>query len=499
MAHLTGFGLENFRVFKDYTWFDFAPITILVGPNNSGKSSLIKALLLLKDNVEQKKIVPAFEASLSSIFSDENGEYNITYLPRQIDFSNPIHGINSAVSMPNSNSNNIITTFDVRYNSKNDDILGGSSSDLLIYRLSISTETEKNRSSLVNRAEVFTLDKRLLLKVDSDHIFFNPYLYDEILDSTRSSLLPGLQDLHGLHYKKILSEYNKINFQVYKKNAGIHEWCLQQGLDSDVASQMADATSKNLRLGEFTANSTNDITSPLDILKQLHFWTTSRSEQKRVYSDTDNNSFRKLLQDYNNSKLIHNFDDLLLFVSEEFNIKGVSADYEADKGIYFPNINGRSLMNHGFGYTQLSSLLFKIIGVSPENYIHDDIGFIDNSTLILEEPEANLHPKFQSKLADLFKFAKENYSLNFLIETHSEYMIRKFQYLVAKGEMKPEDIIIHYFHDPNDIPAGEKQVKKITILEDGSLSDDFGPGFFDEAATWELELIKLKKSKARQN
>lgn len=55
MAHLTGFGLENFRVFKDYTWFDFAPITILVGPNNSGKSSLIKALMLMQDNIQEGK------------------------------------------------------------------------------------------------------------------------------------------------------------------------------------------------------------------------------------------------------------------------------------------------------------------------------------------------------------------------------------------------------------------------------------------------------------
>jgi AAA15 family ATPase/GTPase len=42
-THLKGFGLENFRVFKDYTWFDFAPITILTGPNNSDKSSTVIA------------------------------------------------------------------------------------------------------------------------------------------------------------------------------------------------------------------------------------------------------------------------------------------------------------------------------------------------------------------------------------------------------------------------------------------------------------------------
>ncbi|MCF2445733.1 hypothetical protein L0657_17360 [Dyadobacter sp. CY345] len=44
-TQLKGFGLEKFRVFKDYTWFDFAPITILTWTNSSGKSSLNKVLI----------------------------------------------------------------------------------------------------------------------------------------------------------------------------------------------------------------------------------------------------------------------------------------------------------------------------------------------------------------------------------------------------------------------------------------------------------------------
>ena len=45
---LNRIGIENFRVFKDNTEFELGPINILTGPNNSGKSSLIKLLSLLR-------------------------------------------------------------------------------------------------------------------------------------------------------------------------------------------------------------------------------------------------------------------------------------------------------------------------------------------------------------------------------------------------------------------------------------------------------------------
>ena len=50
--------LENFRVFKNKSNFELAPITILTGANSSGKSSIIKALNLMQgfyqDNDNQK-------------------------------------------------------------------------------------------------------------------------------------------------------------------------------------------------------------------------------------------------------------------------------------------------------------------------------------------------------------------------------------------------------------------------------------------------------------
>jgi AAA15 family ATPase/GTPase len=52
MSHLTHFGVGNFKVFNELTDFELAPLTILTGKNNSGKSSLLKALLLFKKNLK---------------------------------------------------------------------------------------------------------------------------------------------------------------------------------------------------------------------------------------------------------------------------------------------------------------------------------------------------------------------------------------------------------------------------------------------------------------
>ena len=41
---MNGIGFKNMKVFKDRQWFDFKPITLFTGTNNSGKSSVINAM-----------------------------------------------------------------------------------------------------------------------------------------------------------------------------------------------------------------------------------------------------------------------------------------------------------------------------------------------------------------------------------------------------------------------------------------------------------------------
>jgi predicted ATPase len=79
-----------------------------------------------------------------------------------------------------------------------------------------------------------------------------------------------------------------------------------------------------------------------------------------------------------------------------------------------------------------------------------------------------------------------------VLETHSEYLIRKLQLLVARKKANTDDISITYISDPNPKKRGENepQIKHIKIKKNGGLSGRFGTGFFDEAILLSTELLK---------
>jgi len=153
----------------------------------------------------------------------------------------------------------------------------------------------------------------------------------------------------------------------------------------------------------------------------------------------------------------------------------------------------------GKGQAQILQLLLAIgsriieeeeLGNHPENKKQ----FIKQSIFHLEEPEVYLHPKWQSILADIFTIIGKT-NMNLLVETHSEYLIRKLQYIVAKGKFKPEKITIYYFEDPDKRMKSSKLQLHRTIKLDknGRMSQDFGPGFFDEADNIAIQLFNLNQ------
>jgi len=162
--------------------------------------------------------------------------------------------------------------------------------------------------------------------------------------------------------------------------------------------------------------------------------------------------------------------------------------------------NGRKMLlsDLGFGYAQLLPIIFTILTTAQKwdfwRYKEeDDISSFATPKILIEEPESNLHPDFQAKLADMFVKASKLFGIQFIIETHSEYLIRRLQYLTARKDIDPKDISIYYFNNPSNISEGENQINKIEISSNGNLSREFGTGFFDEADNLAIKLLILSK------
>lgn len=72
-------------------------------------------------------------------------------------------------------------------------------------------------------------------------------------------------------------------------------------------------------------------------------------------------------------------------------------------------------------------------------------GFLssENSTTIIEQPEIHLHPKIQADLADLFiDIVKNSSGKKLIIETHSEYILKRLRRRISEGKISPNQVAI---------------------------------------------------------
>jgi predicted ATPase len=236
---------------------------------------------------------------------------------------------------------------------------------------------------------------------------------------------------------------------------------------------------------------------------------STRFLEKRAYNVNDNSNFSSLIRVIEslngNSK-----DDCFSFINKwlnEFEIAEeiiLKPDSETGDFKAYLKVNGSNVLlaDFGLGTNQLLPILFSLsihIFQTEKYYPYEMV--MAERTVVIEEPEANLHPAMQSKLADLFVDAHKRFKAQVIIETHSEYLIRKLQYLAGSNvsQIKPEDILIYYFYKPNHPALLSKQVnqvEKIEIDEFGRLSKEFGSGFFDEADNIALSIFLLKQSQS---
>ncbi len=173
----------------------------------------------------------------------------------------------------------------------------------------------------------------------------------------------------------------------------------------------------------------------------------------------------------NGIDFLEKVEDVLSYVLGGASIKINYKDSERLE-LYLNSKNGSETfrpVNVGFGYSYVLPVIVAALLSS------------NDSLLIIENPEAHLHPGAQSRIMQfLIQIAKEK-NLQLLIETHSDHVVNGMRIAMKDNILECNDAHILYFSDDTN------QVRVITSDRNGTLSD-FPDDFLDE---WTLQMLKL--------
>jgi len=116
----------------------------------------------------------------------------------------------------------------------------------------------------------------------------------------------------------------------------------------------------------------------------------------------------------------------------------------------------------------------------------------EGDCLLVEQPEIHLHPAAHAHLADLF-IQMALGGRQFIVETHSEHVLLRLRRRVAEGKMPLEKVAILYVEKK----GGCSSVRQLTLNDRGHY-DDWPEGFFDEAYQEAMTLAELSSRRKAQ-
>jgi predicted ATPase len=549
--------IKNFRVFKEKTTFQLRPFTILTGPNNSGKSSFIKFLQLIKNGV--------FNLSF------DKGKHNLENFQNVLNWYNKNDPLE--IEIEDDVNSKIIYNYlydenlsEIEYYDRNNLIFNVSQKKIdysidsnkeninckIFYNLnSLFSQEIRDHEELFHKGEIHFRENNLFFKISYKEEDITLHFLDEIktfqgnlfdlefksdfyqnLDGLLEKVLHHVFSESNIGLKKIIKSHSYFAYysrlDLFENLKVEFSWLGNQELNgrSKIYPEYGGVYNKILRI----------IKSLSFVEKELHHLSVNRGSQQRVLMNNSGYEINDIILEFSKRKMIHK-----QFLLNCFKILGIEGKLDVKR---YENtisvvklIRGDielSLADLGFGYSQIIPIVLKIHNLMPDHQIentqetkYEDLStnaqqdadyaeiqeeidkkngtyvenvekqysnYIQNNRyFLLEEPEANLHPNLQSNLAELLVYIESVFDIKFIIETHSEYFIRKLQYLTAKEVLSPDDSVIYYFNDDKYVSKTEPKVKEIFINEDGGLTDSFGPGFFDEATKLQFDLIKLNR------
>jgi len=367
--------IENFKCFSGKTSIPLSKLTVCTGMNSVGKSTLIQALLLLKQSHE----------SLGK-FKDSNVLLNTDALKL--------------------GSTNQIMLTDKMFLSLDEDWIEYTAGD---DKLSLIINKISSLGTLIDMSDdVLNMDDVGLDPIDKNEFY---YLNAERLGPRNYQKMKSHDILHcGYH-----GEYT---FDVIEKNPFF-------------------VVSENRK---YNGDSEKKIS---DLNKQIDYWMS-------------------------------------------YIVNGVEVNFSSDISTQLSQMKVRqaaldtpfnSPYNFGFGISYVLPII--VTGLIAKT----------NSIIIVENPEAHLHPAGQSRIGEFLAQMAAN-NLQIVIETHSEHVINGIRKFALKNKMSAEDICINYFN----IELGKHTVSRLPLNERMDILK-WPEGFFDQESIDLRELRELRSVK----
>ena len=122
-----------------------------------------------------------------------------------------------------------------------------------------------------------------------------------------------------------------------------------------------------------------------------------------------------------------------------------------------------NIADAGLGVSQTLPVLVALLAAKPGQAVY------------IEQPEIHLHPRAQVRLADVLAEAAKR-GVRVIAETHSSLLLQAVQTLVAKGELDPDLVKLHWF--VRNEADGSTEVRSANLDEEGAYGD--WPTDFDD-------------------
>lgn len=310
--------------------------------------------------------------------------------------------------------------------------------ELILNKNNSTYENINITSSLINGEEIL------------DNISKNEFLELMNFDSTIFSWYPNVSRSRSIFFRNLDNQnYSPITY---------------------IMSLIIDRSINPIK-EQFTRELVNHV-SPLRAHPQRYYF-LDKSNINTVLNTLDGNSLTEILKE--NGTVRKKVNDWL----DKFGLKvDVSTLQDViHKLKIHQNTLDLDITDVGFGISQILPII-----------VQSFLSFNGSLTMI-EQPEIHLHPKMQADLADLFIDVVNNKDKKYLlIETHSEYLLRRLRRRISEKKISSENIAIYFITPPqNNNSSAEIHEKKVS--ENGSFEwpQDF---YADELKRDTTEFIK---------